>query len=169
MRSKSQPEDPASSAEAYGAGLRMLSRRELAAAQVARRLARAGFEAGAVDAALGRLREVRAIDDRRVALAAARTRAQVKRQGRDRVARELSVLGIADDTAREALDEVFGALDEGALLEQAIDKRLRPRHDLSDPAVQRRLFAALMRQGFDGHSISRALKARARRRAADDE
>jgi regulatory protein len=147
----------------------MLSRRELSAAQVARRLARQGFEAEAVEAALAKLREARAIDDRRVALAAARTHALVKRQGRDRVARELGALGLADDAVREALDEVFGALDEDALLEQAIDRRLRPRHDVADPAVQRRLFAALLRQGFAGHAIARAIKTRARKQAAENE
>jgi SOS response regulatory protein OraA/RecX len=147
----------------------MLSRRELSASQVARRLARKGYEADAIEGALTKLRETRAIDDRRVALAAARTHAHIKRQGRGRVARELGALGLADDLVVEALDEVFGALDEDALLEQALDKRLRPRHDLADPAVQRRLFAALFRQGFNGQAISRALKARARKQRDGNE
>jgi regulatory protein len=147
----------------------MLSRRELSERDLRRRLARKGYRADAVDAAVGRLLESRALDDRRVALAAARTHAHVKRQGRDRVARELSALGISVDVAREALAEVFGALDEQALLEQALDKRLRPRHDLRDPAVQRRLFAALVRQGFDGHAVGRALRARARKQTARGE
>jgi regulatory protein len=141
----------------------MLSRRELSSVQLRRRLARKGYEPDAVDTALVRLAESRALDDRRVALAAARTHAHIKRQGRDRVAREISALGIGDDVAREALDEVFGALDEEALLEQALDKRLRSRLDVRDPAVQRRLFGALVRQGFGAHAVGRALRARARK------
>jgi len=146
----------------------MLARRELSAAQMRRRLARKGFEADAIEAATARLLGNGSLDDRRVALAAARTHAQVKRQGRDRVARELSALGIDRHVADEALAEVFGALDEAALLEQALDKRLRPRLDVRDPAVQRRLFGALLRQGFDGQAVSRALRERVRARKDED-
>jgi regulatory protein len=146
----------------------MLSRRELSTVQMRRRLALKGFEADAIEAATARLRENGALDDGRVARAAARTHAQVKRQGRDRVARELSALGIERSVADEALAEVFGALDEAALLEQALDKRLRARLDVRDPAVQRRLFGALLRQGFDGQAVSRALRARVRGRKDED-
>jgi regulatory protein len=169
MRSKSRAADPSSSAEAQSAGLAMLSRRELSAQGVRHRLARRGYAPEAVEAAVAALLESGALDDRRVALAVARTRAHVKRQGRDRIARELAALGVDDNVATEALDEVFGTLDGQALLEQALDRRLRPRHDLTDPVVQRRLFAALLRQGFAGSAISRALKSRARKGTADNE
>jgi hypothetical protein len=33
---------------------------------------------------------------------------------------------------------------------------------LSDPAVQRRLYAALVRQGFDAHAVGRAIRERVR-------
>jgi regulatory protein len=147
----------------------MLSRRELSTMQVRQRLARKGFEADAVHAAASRLLGNGALDDRRVALAAARTHAQVKRHGRDRVARELSALGIDRHVADEALAEVFGTVDETALLEQALDRRLRPHLDVRDAAVQRRLFGALLRQGFDGQAVSRALRARARTQTDEEQ
>jgi hypothetical protein len=79
------------------------------------------------------------------------------------VLREIQALGVARDVARTAVDEVFSALDEGDLLQTALDKRLRGGMVLSDPAVQRRLYAALVRQGFDAHGVGRAIRERMQR------
>jgi len=147
---------------AWAAGVRMLGRRELSIAQVRERLARRGWTETAIEPAIARLAASGALDDARVARACARTRAGVKRQGRDRVLREIEALGIAREVARTAVDEVFGALDEGDLLKAALEKRLRARMSLSDPAVQRRLYAALVRQGFDAHAVRRAIRERVR-------
>ena len=140
----------------------MLGRRELSIAQVRERLARRGWTETAIEPAIARLAASGALDDARVARACARTRAGVKRQGRDRVLREIQALGVAREVARTAVDEVFGALDEGDLLKAALEKRLRARMALSDPAVQRRLYAALVRQGFDAHAVGRAIRERVR-------
>ena len=162
MRTKSIPSDPASISEAQGAGLAMLSRRELSAAQVRQRLARRGFVSEAIEAAIARLIESGALDDRRVALAVARTHTHVKRHGADRIRRELGALGIDRDIADEAVSEVFVGVDEEMLLQQALDRRLRRGQDPGDPAVERRLFAALMRQGFPAGAVRRALRSRRR-------
>ena len=143
----------------------MLSRREVSSLQVRQLLARRGFQADAVDGAIARLQASGALDDRRVALAAARTRVQVKHQGRARIQRELSALGVDHDVARDALGKVFEELDEQALLEQALEKRLRRGQDPRDPAVARRLFAALVRQGFAPGAVQRAIR---RRRSTDE-
>src|SRR5439155_10378092 len=62
---------------AYVAGLTLLARRELAEHQLRERLARRKFEPDEIDAAVTRLRRERAIDDRRTALACARTEMRV--------------------------------------------------------------------------------------------
>jgi regulatory protein len=154
------PSDPLSVTEAHGAGLAMLSRRELSTAQVRQRLARRGFDASAIDGAIARLTESGALDDRRAARAVARTHTHVKRHGADRVRRELGALGIDRDIADEAVSEVFVSVDEEMLLQHALDKRLRRGQDLRDPAVERKLFAALMRQGFSAGAVRRALRSR---------
>ena len=156
------PTDPTSTSEAHTSGLAMLARRELSTKQVRERLTRRGFARDAVDEAVARLQASGALDDRRVALAAARTHAQVKRHGRERVLRELGALGIDQQAAALAVAEAFGGLDEGALLEQALEKRLRRGADPRDPAVQRRVFGALVRQGFDPGAVRRALDRRRR-------
>lgn len=155
---------------AYAAGLAMLSRRELSEAQVRERLRRKEHPAEAIDAAVGRLKEARALDDRRVALAAARTEAQVRSRGRGYVIRRLQYLGIAAELAEEAVNEVFGALDEQALLDRAIARRLRgPSARIRDAGHFRRLLQQLMRQGFPASQVIAALKARAKAADAPEE
>jgi regulatory protein len=147
---------------ACAAGVRALARRELSVQQLRERLGRTGWSGASIDAAILRLTASGALDDARVARALARTRAGVKRQGRERVMREIQALGVARDVARAAVDEVFGALDERALLQRALDARLRGRVTLSDPAARRRLMAALVRQGFDADSVAGVIRERSR-------
>ncbi len=87
----------------------MLGRRELSEAQIRQRLARRGHDPEAIDAAVARLLEERAIDDARVAGAIARTETGIRKRGRLRVRRKIESAGISPATARRAVDEVFGA------------------------------------------------------------
>ena len=144
--------------------LEVLGRRELSEAQVRTRLTRRQFEEDEIDAAVARLKGERALDDRRTALACARTEVRIKHRGRARVVRQIEALGIARDIAREAVAEVFAELDENALLEQALDRRLRHGLSLSDPAVFRRVHRYLLGQGFDPGRVMALLRRRATRR-----
>jgi regulatory protein len=143
---------------AYVAGLTLLSRRELAEAQLRERLARRKFDADEIDDAIARLRRERALDDRRTALACARTEVRVKRRGRARVVRQIEALGIARDIAREAVAEVFAEVDEAELLQQALERRLRRGTELSDPAAFRRVHRYLLGQGFDPERVTALLR-----------
>ena len=147
---------------AYVAGLTLLARRELAEAQVRTRLAKRKFDQDDIDAAVARLRSERAIDDRRTALACARTEVRIRHRGRARVVRQIEALGIARDIARCAAAEVFAEIDEPALLEQALDRRLRHGMSLSDPAVFRSLYRYLLGQGFEPGRVITLLRQRAK-------
>src|SRR5437763_13679956 len=105
----------------------MLGRRELSEAQVRQRLQRRGYAPEEIDAAVERLRGERALDDVRVAEAIARTQTALKRRGRLRVRRQIEQAGVSPATARRVTDEVFEALDPEALIQAALDKRLRGR------------------------------------------
>jgi regulatory protein len=148
---------------AYVAALNLLARRELAEAQLRARLARRKFDDDEIDAAMTRLRRERAVDDRRTALACAHTQVRLKHRGRTRVVREIEALGINRDTARDAVAEVFAELDESALLEQALDRRLRHGLSLGDPAVFRRVHRYLLGQGFDPGRVTALLRLRAKK------
>jgi len=147
---------------AYVKALGLLARRELAEAQLRTRLAKRKFTDDEIDAAMTRLRRERALDDRRTALACARTQVRIKHRGRARVVRHIEALGINRDIAREAVADVFAELDENALLEQALDRRLRHGLSLSDPAVFRRVHRYLIGQGFDPGRVTELLRRRAK-------
>jgi regulatory protein len=145
------------------AALRMLARRELSEAQIRQRLARRGYEEADIDAAVDRLKADRAIDDARVAGAIARNETTVKRRGRLRVAQALARAGIARTAARAALDATFEEVDDEALLNAALDKRLRDRPIADDREFQR-LYRYLSAQGFESDKILARLTARKRGR-----
>ena len=145
---------------AYTAGLELLARRELSEAQLRARLARRQFDAGEIDAAIARLRSERALDDRRAALACARTEASLRRRGRARVVQQVESLGIARDVARAAVSEVFAELDERSLLEQALERRLRRGVSLADAAGVRRLHRYLIAQGFEPAHVAALIESR---------
>ena len=155
-------EDAPSGEGLHALALRLLGRREFSRHQLRARLLDTGAPAGDVDATLTALADRGLLDDARVARAYARTAALVKRRGRDRILRELAQMGIAGEVARAAVDEACDPEAEAASLDRALRRRARGA-DLTDPATARRLFGALLRQGFEADAIREAL---ARARAA---
>ena len=146
------------SRRAYVDALKMLGRRELSEAQIRQRLARRDHEPDAIDAAVVLLLEERAIDDARVAAAIARTETGVRKRGRLRVRRKIESAGISPATARRAIDEVFGALDDDGLLESALAKRLRGGAVIADEREFNRLYRYLVGQGFEPQRVLAILK-----------
>jgi regulatory protein len=145
---------------AYIDGLKMLGRRELSEKQVRERLARKAYEPDEIDEAVARLREERAINDQRVAEAIARMETGVRKRGKVRVRMQLERAGIPKETAKQALDSVFEAIDDEALIEASLRKRLRGRTTIADDREFQRLFRYLIGQGFESDRVMRALRAR---------
>ncbi len=143
---------------AHSDALKLLAQRELAAAEVRSRLLRRGHSPDETDAAIARLVESGALDDRRVARAHARTASAVKSRGRLRVARELRAMGIPRDIVADAIAEVFGDLDERSLIEQAIQKKLRGRRRPTTRLERARLYQFLIRQGFTASAVVETLR-----------
>jgi regulatory protein len=137
----------------------MLALRELSEAQVRTRLARREFEPADIDAAVTRLRGERAIDDARTARAIARTTASLRGQGRRRARQRVDAAGIDRTTAASAIDEVFSEIDGPALLQAALDRRLRGRREIADRKEKARLFRYLTGQGFEPDRVLEALRA----------
>jgi SOS response regulatory protein OraA/RecX len=144
--------------QAHTEALKMLARRELSTEGVRVRLQDRGFPAEAIEGAIARLLESGALDDGRVARAYARTAATIKGRGRLRVLRELHEMGIRGDVAAEALGEVFGELDERAMIAQAVQKKLRGRAKPTTPNEYAQLYQFLMRQGFSPAGVSAAIR-----------
>jgi regulatory protein len=146
----SVPPDP------YTTALVLLGQRELSEAQLRARLLRRGCDPDAVDAALTRLRQDRTLDDGRVARAAARREATVRGRGPARVRHRLQALGLDADTVQQAVAETFKDVDEEALLDSALARRLRGQTvETLDARARARLIRALVGQGF---SLAAVLK-----------
>ena len=143
---------------AYLDALHLLARRELSVEALRARLEDREHPSGEIDAAVERLQETGALDDARVARTYARRAAAVKGRGRLRVMRELHAMGIDKNVAAEALGEIFGDLDERALIARALQKKLRGRSLVTDRAESARLYQYLLRQGFSPAAVSAALK-----------
>jgi regulatory protein len=154
---------------AYLDALRMLARRELSESQVRQRLARKQHDAAAIDEAIARLCAERAIDDARVAEAIARTETTIRRRGKLRVRMQIERAGIAKGVAKQALDAVFENVDGDALIEAALQKRLRGREVIADDREFQRLYRYLAGQGFESDRIVKLLRARRRRDDTDTE
>ena len=153
------PDDPDSSKAAYLRALRWLSARELSEAQVRTRLADKGYTDTAITPAVERLVANRTIDDRRAATAVARTEARVRRHGPHRVMGKLLAMQIDRDLAKEVVRELFGEENEDAIIDKALDRRLRGKTErLMDPKERQKLIAYLVRQGFSASAASAAIR-----------
>jgi regulatory protein len=146
-------------ADAYLAALTMLGSRELSEAQIRTRLVRRKFEEADIDEAIERLRKDGTINDRRVALAAARLESSIRHRGRARVLQKIRQLGIESATAETAVAEVFADVDEGALLDRALERRLRGQTPKSlDEKGRARIVRGLVGQGFSIEAILKRLR-----------
>ena len=143
---------------AYVDGLKMLARRELSEAQVRQRLRRRQHDAGDIDAAIARLRDEKALDDARVAEAIARTETTIRRRGKLRVKMQIERAGIDRSVARGAVESVFEAIDDEALLEAALQKRLRGRTSVTDDRELQRLHRFLVGQGFEPDRVIQRIR-----------
>ena len=143
---------------AYNDALKLLVRRELSVVDLRARLADREHPVNDIDEAIGKLIGSGALDDGRVARAYARTASKVKGRGRLRVTRELQAMGIARDVIAEAVAEVFGDLDERAMIDRAIQKKLRGGRKPSTVQERARLYQFLMRQGFTPAAVSAAMR-----------
>ena len=152
---------------AYLDALHLLSRRALSVGECRERLLAREHAADAIDQAITHLLDTGGLDDKRLALAHARTAVEIKGRGRLRVVRELQARGIDKDVAAEAVADVFGEKDERSLVARALQKKLRTRKRPADAAEQARLYQYLMRQGFTPAVVIEAL--RKLRRGTDDE
>lgn len=151
----------------YTAALGALTRRAHSVFEMRTYLERRAAEREAAKRVLARLRENRLLDDARYALEFARHRAQVRRQGRYRIARDLRVRGVQDEYIEAAVAQVFSENDEAALVRSMIERRVRSLRGPLDARKAASLYRSLLRGGFDAQLIRRELGAIAAASAAE--
>ncbi len=145
---------------AYLDALRMIARRELSEAQVRERLTRRDHTPQDIEDAIARLKADRSLDDERVAGVIARIETNVRKRGKLRVRRRIQAAGIAPALVDRVVDAVFRDVDGDALLEAALQKRLRGTDGITDDRQYARLYRYLLGQGFEADRVAALLRRR---------
>ena len=92
-------------------------------------------------------------------MAVGRMESAIKGRGRGRAIQKIRQAGIDGDTADEAVRAIFEDVDEEALLDQAIARKLRGKTTMElDDKGKARIVRSLAGQGFRLDAILRRLK-----------
>jgi regulatory protein len=144
----------------YDRAVNMLAARARSAADLRRQLIRKGEPPALVDAAIERLTHAGFLDDAAFARAYTRHKALGPGSSRRRLQQELARKGVARETTDEAIADVFEeeAIDEAAILDQLVRKRLRSLASLDGQTRNRRLWSFLARRGYDSEAIRKAIE-----------
>jgi regulatory protein len=136
------------------AALALLSFRPRTAAELRRRLAEKDFPADVVAEVVGRLDDMKLVDDAAFAETFVRDRVRLRPKGKRLLAQELRVRGVDAETALGAIEDVMEGSDtsETDLARQAAAK-WRPRAGEDPRKARARLQAFLARRGFGGDAI----------------
>lgn len=151
----------------YTSALRALVRRAHSVFEMRTYLERRTDEPAAAKRVLARLREQQMVDDARYALDFARSRANLRRQGRFRIAQELRRRGVADQYIDPAVAQVFTETDEVVLVRKVIERRIRAVRGPFDERKRASVYRALLRAGFDAQLIQRELREAAKTARAE--
>jgi regulatory protein len=148
-----RPTAPPDPAQCYDAALRLLSYRFRGSKELRRKLRDKGFDDAAIGDAIERLTRERWLDDKRFAVAYARTRFQKLLGGR-RVVSELRELGIDEHLAADALIAAAEDEPEDVRLRELAEKRVRilvrakGREFAESDEGRQRLIGWIMKQGY---------------------
>ncbi len=159
VRSRSTPRPLSTEQELYTAALRALMRRAHSIHEMRAYLERRAEDKEAVSRVIARLREQNYLDDARYALEFARQRANGRRQGRFRVARELRTRGVPDRHIDAALEAVFAETPEAQIVRARLKRRLA---HVRGPLGQNQIagiYRSLLRAGFSADTIRTELRA----------
>ena len=138
---------------AVRSALRSLELRAHGAVELARKLERKGHGKDSVSAALTRLDRLGLLDDRAFAQAYIAARS-ARGRGPERLRRDLAMLGVEPEIARQVLAESQAGVDDPLAQPLALArKRVAQLKGLPKEARRRRLAAYLARRGFQGSDV----------------
>ena len=155
----SRPRQLETESELYDVAVRALMRRAHSVHEMKRKLERRSDDKLLVQLVMARLKENGLIDDARYAKQFARQRTESRKQGKFRIARDLRGRGIPDRHIEAALDETAKTTDEGAMVRQRIERKLRSFRGELDEKKLASLYGSLLRAGFSADLVRRELKA----------
>lgn len=156
MSGLSQPLE--TEAQVYDAAIKMLMRRAYSLSEMKKALARRCEDEKVLRAVLERLKRENLIDDARYARQFTRHRAEARKQGPFRIARELRARGVPDKHIEAALRDSAAEIDPAAVVRQRIARKLRLFRGEMDQKKLASLYRSLLGAGFPAELIRRELQ-----------
>jgi regulatory protein len=163
----SRPRQLETEAELYDVALRALMRRAHSVHEMKKKLERRSDNKLLVQLVMARLKENGLIDDARYAKQFARQRTESRKQGKFRIARDLRGRGIPDRHIEAALEESAKTTDEGAMVRQRIERKLRSYRGEIDEKKMASMYRSLLRAGFSADIVRRELRSLTREDVPD--
>jgi regulatory protein len=154
----SRPRQLETEEELYDVAVRALMRRAHSVHEMKQKLERRSNNKLLVQVVMARLKENGQIDDARYAKQFARQRTEGRKQGKFRVARDLRARGVPDRHIEAALDEAAKETDEGAMVRQRIERKLRSYRGEIDEKKMASIYSSLLRAGFSADIVRRELR-----------
>jgi len=154
----------------YDYALRILMRRAHSVHEMKTKLLRRADSELLAQVVLARLKESGQLDDSRYAKQFTRTHAEIRKQGKFRIARDLRARGVPDRHIDDALAESAETNDEVAVVRQRIQRKLRSFRRVSglvltSPEMKKvedkkiaSIYRSLLAAGFPSDVIRRELK-----------
>jgi regulatory protein len=143
----------------YTAAVNSLARRAYSVYEMRSYLERRAEDKDIVKGVLDRLKQLDYLDDARYARQFVRLHTELRKQGPFRIARDLRARGVPDRHIEAALAERSAESNEGALVRERLERRIKL---LRGPLDERRvasLYRSLLRAGFSADTIRRELNA----------
>jgi regulatory protein len=146
----------------YTAAINALARRAYSVHEMRSYLERRGGDKTAVRRILANLKGQKLLDDARYARQFVRFRAEIRKQGPFRIARDLRARGVPDRHIDSALAEHAAESDEGEMVRARLLRRMKLLHGPLDERSTASLYRSLLRAGFSADTVRRELRALAK-------
>jgi len=156
---RSSPRKISDEADLYTAAIDGLARRAYSVFEMRTYLERRAEDKDAVKRILDRLKERQYLDDARYARQFVRLRAELRKQGAFRIARDLRARGVPDRHIETALAERAAESDEAALVRARLSRRLKTLRGPLDEKRKASIYRSLLHAGFSAETVRRELRA----------
>ena len=156
-----------SETELYAAALNCLARRAYSVYEMRTYLERRSESKDVVKEVLDRLNALDYLDDARYARQFVRARAEFRKQGTFRIARDLRARGVPDRHIEAALAERSQASNEAEVVRARLQRRVKLLRGPLDERKIASLYRSLLGAGFAADTIRRELKALTNHSAQD--
>ena len=155
----SSPRKIAGEADLYVAAINSLARRAYSVHEMRVYLERRAEDKQAVKRIVDQLKQKNYLDDARYARQFVRLRAELRKQGAFRIARDLRARGVPDRHIQAALAERALESDESAVVRARLARRLKTLRGPLDERKKASIYCSLLRAGFSADTIRRELLA----------